>query len=327
MTIVSCTAPGSRARRPSWASGARARRAATLRPAAMLFRVSKLKELVASGSEARALTTALLQRARNAHATAGLWEAADLQWWWRRPCRSEDVARVFWLDVEGPVATTLLTSWEQDDSWQCDPVLAPGTPAPTLREVWQRTLELASMHATEGFEVPVRNDDAMALELASEAGLVSGPEFFIVWLGKGGRPARHNLSSGFRLMDRTEWSGLPHPLEGRNGAVVKRRLQECSLYDPSLDLSVEDANGEVAGYSLYWFDPATRVGLVEPVRVEDAFQRQGIARAMPCEGVNRLFEKGALRVKVSYSTGEAGALYEVIGFKQASTATWFRSTV
>lgn len=119
---------------------------------------------------------------------------------------------------------------------------------------------------------------------------------------------------------------LPHPLEGRNGAAVKRRLQGCSLYDPSFDLSVEDASGEVAGYSLYWFDPVTRVGLVEPVRVEDAFQRQGIARAMLCEELNRLFEKGALRVKVSYSTGKAGALYESIGFKQASSATWFRST-
>jgi len=33
--------------------------------------------------------TALLQRVRSAHPTAGLYEAADLQWWWRTP-RSTD---------------------------------------------------------------------------------------------------------------------------------------------------------------------------------------------------------------------------------------------
>lgn len=61
------------------------------------------------------------------------------------------------------------------------------------------------------------------------------------------------------------------------------------------------------------------------MRVEDEFQRQGLARSMLCEGINRLFEAGAQRIKVSYSTLEARASYASVGFKETSSITWCRS--
>ena len=51
----------------------------------------------------------------------------------------------------------------------------------------------------------------------------------------------------------------------RNGPLVEHRLRQCSLYDPTLDLAVEDERGTVAGYALFWFDPSTEVGLLEPM--------------------------------------------------------------
>src|SRR3989441_9217193 len=60
-------------------------------------------EVRASGLEYLALATELLQRARLADAEAGLWEAADLQWWWRTPRRSDSIDQLFWIDDEGPV--------------------------------------------------------------------------------------------------------------------------------------------------------------------------------------------------------------------------------
>ena len=54
----------------------------------------------------------------------------------------------------------------------------------------------------------------------------------------------------------------------------------------------------MAAYSLYWFDPVTKVGLVEPVRVEDGYRRRGLATAMLTAGIDRLAAKGAQRVKV-----------------------------
>lgn len=111
----------------------------------------------------------------------------------------------------------------------------------------------------------------------------------------------------------------------RNGGDVAGRLEQCSLYDPALDLSVESPDGRSAGYALFWFDLATRVGLVEPVRVEDEFQRRGLARAMLTAGIERLIAKGAERVKISYESEAAATLYESLGFRRTSSTTWFHA--
>src|SRR5690606_18414683 len=104
---------------------------------------------------------------------------------------------------------------------------------------------------------------------------------------------------------------------------VAQRLAHCSLYDPALDLALESEDGRVAGYSLYWFDPVTEVGLVEPVRVDEEFQRRGLARVMLSECITRLLARGARRVKVSYFTTAAGALYQGLGFRPQSSTTWY----
>ncbi len=113
----------------------------------------------------------------------------------------------------------------------------------------------------------------------------------------------------------------------RNGDAVEERLGQCPLYDPELDLAVEVVDGRIAGYSLYWLDPVTKVGLVEPVRVEDEYQRRGLGRAMLTAGVDRLAVKGAERVKISYRTEAAAALYQDVGFQPTSTATWYRKAM
>jgi hypothetical protein len=95
-------------------------------------------EVRASGLEYLALATELLQRARLTNAEAGLWEAADLQWWWRTPRRSDAVDQLFWVDDEGPVAGVVLTDWGR--AWGFDPIVVPGATVP-LAAVWSRAVE------------------------------------------------------------------------------------------------------------------------------------------------------------------------------------------
>jgi len=86
------------------------------------------------------------------------------------------------------------------------------------------------------------------------------------------------------------------------------------------------ADGQIAGYALFWFDPVTRVGLVEPMRVEEAYQRRGLARAMLTAGLDRLAKRGARRLKVGYGTEIARRLYVGAGFRVTSTEhSWTRS--
>ena len=219
----------------------------------------------------------MLQRARLADPLGGVWEAADVQWWWGKPQRSDEIEQIFWLDDDGPVAGVLLTSSADD-----------------------------SGHASAGFDGPISDDDVIFVELARRSGLTPQFRDNTGWMEACDRPAISTPADGFVLLDHTQ------------------RLEQCSLYDPALDLVVESTEGRVAGYSLYWFDPMTRVGLVEPVRVEDEFQRRDLASVMLSAGIDRLVARGAGRVKISYGSEAAVGTYQRIGFGATSTATWCR---
>ncbi|CAN5607244.1 hypothetical protein BH11ACT8_BH11ACT8_06950 [soil metagenome] len=283
-----------------------------------------MREVRASGLDGVTLATSMLQRARLADPLAGMWEAADVQWWWRRPQASDQVEQLFWLDDDGPVAGVLLTA-SSTDSWQCDPLVVPGVSGCEPDDVWGRALAHAAEHAPAGFDVPVSDGDVFA-DVARRSSLTPGHHDSTGWLDAADRPAVSAPPDGFTIVDRTQRPGVPHHLRHRSGEMVEERLEQCSLYDPTLDLVVEAADGRVAGYSLYWFDPTTRVGLVEPVRVEDDFQRLGLASTMLTVGIDRLVARGAERVKISYGSEAAARTYRGVGFRPMSTATWYRQS-
>ena len=89
---------------------------------------------------------------------------------------------------------------------------------------------------------------------------------------------------------------------------------------------VTDA-GEVAGYALFWLDPVTGVGFVEPVGTTEAHRRRGLARTIVGEGLRLLTREGANRLKVNYNDANAAAkrLYLGFGFTPTmSTSLWVR---
>jgi len=281
-----------------------------------------IHEVHASGLKCLVLATELLQRARLANAEAGLWEAADLQWWWRTLRPSDVVDQLFWIDADGPVAGVVLTDWRR--AWGCDPVVVPGVSSIPLTTVWARAVEAIDGLGLEAVEVLARDDDVELRTLLAGAGFVAdGQQSGITWMNAEDRPEAVALPEGFALVDRAQQTTKPHPMEPRSGEEVETRLLQCSLYDPGLDLAVETADGQAAGYALFWFDPVTEVGLVEPMRVEDAYQRRGLARAMLTAGLDRLAKRGARRLKVGYATDVARGLYVGAGFRVTSTSSSF----
>lgn len=278
-------------------------------------------EVRASGRDYLALATELLQRTRRAHPEAGQWEAADLQWWWRQPRPSDGIEQLFWVDEHGPAAGIVLTAW--DGSWQCDPVVVADNPTPVDTLV-RRAADHAASLGIEVLETLVRDDDHDLLRAMGDHGpIVAGDRDGTMWLDVRDRPEPTPTPRGFALVDRIDERDEPHPMRRRNGDAVAVRLAECSLYDPALDLAVRAPDGQVAGYALFWADPVTQVGLVEPVRVEDAYQRRGIARALLAAGLHRLASRGMRRMKVSYETAAARALYIGAGFRPTATSTSF----
>jgi GNAT superfamily N-acetyltransferase len=275
-----------------------------------------IREVRASGLEYLNLATELLQRARLSDPEAGQWEAADLQWWWRTPRASDAVDQIFWLDGDGPVAAVVFTDWGR--RWGCDPLVAPGFP---ITAVWSRAIEAIDELQLASVEVLARDDDADLRGLLAGSGFApAGDRDGTTWMDARDRPEVTPLPEGFELVDRSGETGTPHPMQRRNGEGVEARLRQCSLYDPALDLCVQTEDGVVAGYSLYWFDPVTEVGLLEPMRVEDAYQRRGLARAMLTGGLERLAQRGARRLKVNYGSDAGRRLYVGAGFRETSTS-------
>jgi predicted N-acetyltransferase YhbS len=72
---------------------------------------------------------------------------------------------------------------------------------------------------------------------------------------------------------------------------------------------VETDDGELAGYALFWNDARTGVGLLEPMRTEDAYQRRGIARMLLAAGLDRLARRGALAVADGFIYATGGQLH------------------
>jgi GNAT superfamily N-acetyltransferase len=256
-------------------------------------------------------TTTVLQRARLVDPVGGMWEAADVQWWWRRTRATDELALPVWFDEVGPVAAAGLTAW--GDIWQADVFAVPSIV--DVEDVWAATLEA---NAAEALQVIVSGSEAPLAGIAIQSGFVMTDKLSgTAWMDADQRSAVAHVD-GFAIVDRVTSAGRPHPMIGRNGELVEQRLHQCSLYDPTLDLAVEDADGRVAGYALFWFDPTTLVGLLEPMRVEDEYQRRGLGRMLVTTGLDRLARKGARRLKVGFETDAARNLYLGAGFVQTS---------
>lgn len=263
--------------------------------------------------------TAVLQRTRLIDPLVGIWDAPDVQWWWRRPRPTDDVPLPVWFDDDGPVAVVVLTDW--GDVIQGDALAVPDTVA--LSDVWSAMLEAAPPE----LDVPARDDDTELLALLSGAEFTATDErSATTWLDADRRPAVDPTPDGYRLVDRSQRLEVPHPMQPRNGDAVEERLNEAPLYDPTLDLSIETDNGEPAGYALFWLDTLTGVGQLEPMRVFDEHQRRGLARSLLTEGLDRLARRGARRLKVGFDGAAGQNLYTGAGFMIDSWATSYRRT-
>ena len=273
-----------------------------------------MRRLLLRGLDRLNATSTVLQRARLADPFGHLWEAADVQWWWRKPRPADDLALPVWFDDVGPVAAVGLTAWT--DAWQVDVFAVPATVDP--EEVWTAAMEVVAEHPEETLQVLVFGDDAPVTDLAIRSGFEMTDELSgTSWMDADTRAPVTDVD-GFTIVDRVDRATTPHPMIARNGELVDSRLRQCSLYDPTLDLAVEDGDGTVAGYALFWFDPVTLVGLLEPMRVEDDYYRRGLGRMLMTHGLDRLARKGARRLKVGFESDAARGLYFGGGFVQSS---------
>ncbi len=260
--------------------------------------------------------TALTQRQRGAHPTAGVYEAADFQWSWRKP-RSTDVQpQLFWFDDEGrPEAAAIVTDW--GDGFGLDPIALPGASRDWISHVIEKGIAHARESGFDEFDFVIDRADTVMLDVLAAHGFTQlADELVDSWLRADARPSISPLHPDYRLATRRDTSPAPHHLIARNGPAVEERLGQTSLYRPDLDLVVLDADDGPVASGLFWFDPVSATGLVEPMRTEDDHQGRGLARHVLTSGLNLLFDAGAARVKIAWDpeNGPARTVYTSVGF-------------
>lgn len=276
-----------------------------------------------TGKAYLAAATHLLQDIRQEHPYAGVWEAADLQWWWRKPRSTDSVGQAFWTDADGrSLGAAIRTDW--NGTIGLDVIAHPLLGPDTIDELWSAALDLVK--ASSSTESMVDVADHVAIAHLIEAGFTDTEERGTsAWMDAQRSPSVDPLAHGYRLTDRSTANNEPHHMAERNGPDVEERLNETSLYRADLDLLVVDPTGAPASYGLFWFDPVTKTGFVEPMGTHDGHRRQGLARHILGTGIQRLLACGATRIKVNYEVGNEAstALYLEAGFQPAMTTAMY----
>jgi predicted N-acetyltransferase YhbS len=278
-----------------------------------------LREQQLVGLDYLEAVTTLLRRIRSTHPTAGLWEAADRQWSWRTPRPTDTLPQLFWFDDDGrPEAAVITTHSEHGVDF--DPMFLPDAPPDWRAHVVERGLAHAADGGFDAVELEVdRADDTMRNVLFEHGFTTKGDGTIEAWLSATARPETSPLHEDYRLSNRIDTMHGPHHMtnSARNHPDPEARLRQTSLYRADLDLVVHDRGDNVAAYGLFWYDPVTATGLVEPMRTEDDHQRRGLARHVLTTGIGLLADAGAERIKIVYEPGNPASrdLYLSVGFE------------
>ena len=268
--------------------------------------------------------TALLQRIRRVHPTAGLYQAAELQWWWREPHSTDALPQLFWFDDHSqPVAAVIATDFGDGSSAVFEEttlavIVMPDAAADWVRYVIERGLAHVAASGLEAVDVEVDQADELMRDVLSGHGFAhKGDGIVVAWLAVDRRPEVSPLSEGYRLRTRAETMAQPHHFGRRAGPHTEERLGQTSLYRADLDLVIHDRDGDVGAYGLFWFDSVTATGVVEPMRTMDDHQRRGLARHVLTVGIERLAAAGAERISIGWEPDNpaSGNLYRSVGFE------------
>jgi GNAT superfamily N-acetyltransferase len=277
----------------------------------------------ATGPGYHSLVTSLLQRIRAGEPAAGVWEAADFQWSWRIDQHTDSQRQTFWLDASrSPVAGIVFTAWRGDLA--VDVMWASEHHEIAMNQVWPVVAKKVSALDCSLHTTLVDGDPL--IEAFGSLGFVAMEEVAVTTtMAATERPAASQLPSGFSLGNRVD-ADAPHHMIARSGPDVAERLQECSLYRPDLDLVVYSAEGDVAAYGLFWADPVTGVGMVEPMRTEDAYQGLGLARCVLTAGLDLLAQAGCATLMVTHleKNPTARHVYLSTGFQPQNTSRTYR---
>jgi mycothiol synthase len=191
--------------------------------------------------------------------------------------------------------------------------------------------------------VEAREDDMARVRLLARIGYTLEDEYTYVMLSRPlvEPPALPKLPTGFTIRplagerDVAAYVDVHRRAFASTSMTLDWRLRTLSMphYEPGLDLVAVAPSGQVVGFCVGWTDSAHRVGQIEPLGVDPAFNGHGLGRALLLEMLGRFRAYGAAHAQVETDSGRIHALraYEAVGFLPAYRSVrrgqWFTRPV
>jgi GNAT superfamily N-acetyltransferase len=132
---------------------------------------------------------------------------------------------------------------------------------------------------------------------------------------------------------RDAWNDLAHiglpQARSSFGETDYLALRASPVYDPSLDILVEAADGAFVANCICWSDEPSGVGVFEPVGTSPAYRGQRLAGMAIAEGLGRLQRRGMTmaRVGTAHFNTSALAAYRACGFEEADRTFWWTKSL
>jgi len=280
---------------------------------------------------------------------SGTWHVGVFDYWrwhWLKNVveREPDDLRI-WESQDGEIVAILI----QGDPGVCHPLVDPRG---QTRELEHEMIAAAEEHmsaASPGGEdvVCIWADEADACRrlVLEERGYETfeSPRSteFHSWQPTMGPREPSTAPTGYRVRSMGDVDELParslaswrafHPDEPDEGHDPTggwyRNVQRAPLYRRDLDVVAVTDDGEIASFSLCFFDDVSRTGVFVLDGTAASHQRIGLGKAVMLENLRRLHDLGALRAYVSWYEPPAGALYRSVGFREVRTARAWRRFV
>lgn len=248
----------------------------------------------------------------------------DLQWWWRDDQYADPNMQMFWEDGQGTIGGFVLLSQAYHSfDYEILPRLGQGPIAQNIVG-WglHRLREMAECAPCQHpYTLFVRHDHKTFQKMAQRIGCQATGEALVqtVLDLRAGLPAIP-VPGGYQVRSIQQddlIEGKPPVLH--ISAAMYRRLRDTPRYDEDMHLVMVAPDTRIAAECICWVDHINGIGIFEPVRTREGFQRRGLARAMMAEGLRKMAASGARWAKVSHfqSNTAAASLYRAIGFHEA----------
>jgi ribosomal protein S18 acetylase RimI-like enzyme len=165
------------------------------------------------------------------------------------------------------------------------------------------------------------------VDLAQPIGDVAAPAGFVVRDSSSIDPERRAAAH------RDAWNdlsriGLPDARSTFDAATYED-IREGPIHDPSLDLVVETAAGQLVASCIVWADDKSGIGIFEPVGVHRDFRGRRLASMMIGEGLRRLRVRGhrTARIGTAHFNAPAIAAYGSAYFHPRDRTWWWTKSL